>query len=375
MARLQAEVDHAGGDGGVGIAVDEDERAGGAVVLVAVEGNRLGERQVGEADVVERQGLGGERLEAVDVDLMLELAHRGADGAGAGLEQIGAAGQQRLVGHPDEMGGDLIGTLRPVLGRGQDIAAADVDLDIGGHGDRIAGGDRVKVAVHGDQAGDPRRLAGARHDDRVARADGTGGDGAGIAAEAGIGPVDPLHRQTERRLGDAVGDLDLFEMGEQRRAAIPGRAGARLNDVVAVTGGQRDGDQRLEAERPGKLGEFIADLDEAFLVEIDEVDLVHRQHDMADAEQRDDVGVAAGLGEDAVLGVDEEDGEIGGRGAGRHVAGVLNVAGGIGDDEAAVLGGEIAVGDVDGDALLALGGQAIDDEGEVELLAGGAEAL
>ncbi len=141
------------------------------------------------------------------------------------------------------------------------------------------------------------------------------------------------------------------------------------------TGRERDGHQGLEAERPGELGELVADVDEALLVEADEVDLVHRQHDMADAEQRDDVGVAAGLGEDAVLGIDQQHGEIGGRGAGRHVAGVLDVAGGVGDDEAALLGGEIAVGDVDGDALLALGGQAIDDEGEIDRLAGGAEAL
>ena len=96
---------------------------------------------------------------------------------------------------------------------------------------------------------------------------------------------------------------------------------------------------------------------------------------MADAEQRDDVGVAAGLGEDAVLGIDEEHGEIGGRGAGRHVAGVLHVAGRVGDDEAAALGGEVAVGDVDGDALLALGLEAVDQQREVDLLAGGAEAL
>ena len=43
-------------------------------------------------------------------------------------------------------------------------------------------------------------------------------------------------------------------------------------------------------------------------------------------------------------------------GAGRHVAGVLLVARRVGDDEGALLGREIAVGDVDG-ALLALGGR------------------
>ena len=69
-------------------------------------------------------------------------------------------------------------------------------------------------------------------------------------------------------------------------------------------------------------------------------------------------------------GVDQEHGEVGGRGAGRHVARVLLVAGRVGDDEAAPVGGEVAVGDVDGDALLALGVEAVDEQREVDVAAG-----
>ena len=38
----------------------------------------------------------------------------------------------------------------------------------------------------------------------------------------------------------------------------------------------------------------------------------------------------------------------------------------VGDDELALLGGEKAVGDIDGDALLPLGGQAVHEKREVE---------
>jgi hypothetical protein len=41
----------------------------------------------------------------------------------------------------------------------------------------------------------------------------------------------------------------------------------------------------------------------------------------------------------------------------------------VGDDELALVGGEEAVGDVDGDALLALGLQAVDQQREVDVLA------
>ena len=63
----------------------------------------------------------------------------------------------------------------------------------------------------------------------------------------------------------------------------------------------------------------------------------------------------ARLLDDAVAGVDEDDRQIGGRDAGDHVARVLDVPRAVGDDEVAVRRREVAVGDVDRDALLALG--------------------
>ena len=78
----------------------------------------------------------------------------------------------------------------------------------------------------------------------------------------------------------------------------------------------------------------------------------------------------------AVAGVDEDDGQLARRGAGGHVARVLLVAGRVGDDELAAVGREVAVRHVDGDALLALGLQAVGQQGEVDLAgAGGADLL
>ena len=89
---------------------------------------------------------------------------------------------------------------------------------------------------------------------------------------------------------------------------------------------------------------------------------------MLDPQQVGDEAVALGLLDHAFAGVDEDDGEVGGGGTGHHVAGILGVAGGVGDDELALGRGEVAVGDVDGDALLALGLEAVGEEGEVDVL-------
>ena len=63
----------------------------------------------------------------------------------------------------------------------------------------------------------------------------------------------------------------------------------------------------------------------------------------------------------------EDQREVRGGRAGDHVARVLNVAGRVGDDELALRRREVAVGDVDGDALLALGPQAVGEQREVHL--------
>ena len=94
---------------------------------------------------------------------------------------------------------------------------------------------------------------------------------------------------------------------------------------------------------------------------------------MANAQQRGDIGVAPRLGQNALARIDQNDGEIGVRGARRHVAGILFMARRVGDDEFAPVGGEKAIGDIDGDALLPLGFQPVHQQREIDIVARGAE--
>ena len=72
-----------------------------------------------------------------------------------------------------------------------------------------------------------------------------------------------------------------------------------------------------------------------------------------------------------MAGVDENQCDIGGAGTGGHISRVLHMSWGVGDDKLTRWGGEIAVSDIDGDALLALGFEAIGDQSQVNAIGAG----
>ena len=181
-----------------------------------------------------------------------------------------------------------------------------------------------------------------------------------------------MDRHAERARGAIVSGVDGFQMLEQMTAGIPRRATAARADVVAVAGGDRDGLDVLEAEWRGKVQEAVGDPLENGAVEFDQIDLVHRQDGVANAQQADDDGVTPRLGEKALARIDQKHRQFGRGRAGRHVAGILLVARGVGDNERPPSGREIAIGDVDGDALFALGLQPIEQQGKIDLRSAGA---
>ena len=247
------------------------------------------------------------------------------------------------------------------------VAARHVDLVGERDGHRLAGDGLVEVTVHRDDAIDTAGRPGRQHAHGVARTHGPADDLPGEPAEVEVGAVHPLHGHPEGLLGSLVGCRNGLEVSDQGRTVIPVRVLARRGDVVALQRRQRDERHLVEADLRSELAVLGLDAAEDRLGVVDEVHLVDRHDDALDAEQRHEVAVATGLGEHTAAGVDQDDGDVGRRGAGHHVAGVLLVSGGVGHDELALLGREEAVRDVDGDALLALGGKTVEQQREVEV--------
>ena len=109
-------------------------------------------------------------------------------------------------------------------------------------------------------------------------------------------------------------------------------------------------------------GNLVADLLEALGAEIDPVHLVDDNRDLFDAEKMQQIAVAPGLVADAFQRVDDQDRAVRLRGAGDHVAQEFGVAGRVDQHHVARHGAETDLGGVDGDALVALGLQRIEQE-------------
>ena len=164
-------------------------------------------------------------------------------------------------------------------------------------------------------------------------------------------------------------------MLKQGLAVIPGRVRRALDDVVAILGRKRDIGDVGEAQRGQDRLIVALDRLETLLGEIDEIHLVDGDHHRLDADQRGDEGVAPRLGQDALARIDQDHRELGLGSSRRHIARILLVARRIGDDEGAIAGREIAIGDIDGDALFALGRKPVDEKSEIQIAPRRAELL
>ena len=138
-----------------------------------------------------------------------------------------------------------------------------------------------------------------------------------------------------------------------------------LSPLSAEIGNDRQvGNVELGGEGPEVFGNPLV----CRLVVVDEVHLVDEHDHVRDAKQRRQERVTPALLDDTVARVDQNHRKVGGGCTGHHVAGVLNVARSVGDDELALRRREVAVRHVDRDALLTLGPKAVGEQRQVGVL-------
>ena len=120
-----------------------------------------------------------------------------------------------------------------------------------------------------------------------------------------------------------------------------------------------------DAEATSQQREVGGDGGEDILGVVHQVDLVHHQDDVRHPQQGRNSQVPARLFDHTLARIDQQHDDIGGGGPGHGVAGVLHVPRAVGQDELPGRRGEVAVRDVDRDALLALSTQAVGEQRKI----------
>ena len=138
-AAPQREVDGAGRDEGVRVAVIERKTRGLRQVGEGVERERRSGGYRARADVAALQDARRLLAERLDVEAVLDRGHGGGDLASVHSQQIIAAGEQRLLGDPGQMRRELVRDLWGMLGVGEYVAAAEIDMRGEADGDGFSG--------------------------------------------------------------------------------------------------------------------------------------------------------------------------------------------------------------------------------------------
>ena len=275
-----------------------------------------------------------------------------------------------------------------VLGRADPVAARDVELAVEDQPHRLAGLGLRRPRCRRGAAPPPwraRRWGTAAPRRRAARGRGRCGP---TACAAGGRCRRPVRRCRAPRTAPAA--------AARRRRAPAWSAGCPA--AAAATGPRTSGacsGRVTLSPRSADTGTIAATVDAGFarkglqrvahrleggLRVVQRIDLVDGEDDAGHAQQVRQQRVAARLRQQRAparrvpvdLGdVHQHDGGVAAGGGGDHVARVLLVARRVGDDELALRRGEVAVGHVDGDALFALGLQAVGQQRQVDRLAVG----
>ena len=212
---------------------------------------------------------------------------------------------------------------------------------------------------------DLRNLASGHDHDLVSGAEPAGFDAARDNA-AVVEFVDRLHRQPQRKLLRRPGGLKRVERFHHGRSIVPADPRCTLRDAVAVARRNRNYRRRLDAKADEMRGDLVADFLESRRAEIDPIHLVDDNGDLFDAKKMQKIAVAPGLVAHAFQRVDDQKRAVRLRSAGDHVAQEFGVAGCVDQHDVARPRAEPDLRGVDGDALVALGLQRVQQERPLE---------
>src|SRR5262249_25092813 len=155
-------------------------------------------------DVVHEKPIGGRRGARLQIDDMECRLDRGLRGRCRKLDEVAAAGRQRILARPDHARGEPAGDRGRLPDLRNDVAAGGVDLVREGESYGLPGCGPIDIAVKGDDSIDAGGLPGRQYPNRHARIGLATRDQSAVAAKVGTRAADQLNGQRKGRRGDVA---------------------------------------------------------------------------------------------------------------------------------------------------------------------------
>ena len=121
-------LNHAGCHGGVGQAVDDDERAGALVTTVVIRHHGAFQADLDLSNLVQSQCGRRALFQRIHVDAVTNGADTSCRAGAGQLDFVAATRNQLLLRHPDQMRGKAVGDFRHLITVYDQVATGDVDF-------------------------------------------------------------------------------------------------------------------------------------------------------------------------------------------------------------------------------------------------------
>lgn len=232
----------------------------------------------GAADLVVREGFRRRAVEGVDVDAIQQFRNARGDRPGCVLQNVARQRIELPIVHPADNRLKLVGRHRQVVAPHDHITAGDIYVVPQGHYNRLPR--LFNFTVVGDDGADGRGKARGKNSDLFAGANGPRDNPSRVSTKIAIRSDHALDQKPEINQVPIPCDVRTFERMQQGLPVVSGHLRTSDGDIVALE--RRNWDERdvVDAQLPRKIGVLLRDLPENQLGVVDQVHLVHGNHQM-----------------------------------------------------------------------------------------------
>ena len=324
---------HAHGTGVVRDGVNQDEGSRTFVLFVWVEEERFVRGEDHAGNLVQLQCFRRRLLHGIDVHLVANLLDFHPRQVGGLLDEKAFFRVHALLVHPYEHCLEGARNHRQVVRMHQHFSPRDVNLVLQRQRDGLRRESIIQIPVGSDDGFHPRPLHGGQGNHLVAFAYDAGCHCAAEPTEVQVGAQDVLHRIAEILKVLVAPDVYRLQELQQRLARIPRHILRMFYHIVPFQRREGNAHNIRNVQRGSKLPVVLRNPAEHLFPVVHQIHFVHCQHHVLDAKQRDEERVAPRLRDNPHAGIHQNHRQVGSRAAGNHVARILLVSGGVGDDE------------------------------------------